>query len=345
MHVARGRVLYVGGVAVWGLGLIIGWAGIAHAGPFTHKTSQGEALGPHATRPLIMPKGWLEVGLRASTKASDQYRTSKGKLVSHDGAWRYSQVWLSLRQGFSKTVTLYADVPWVSAELSPAVGTTTRTIAMGDAHVGILMEPWSWETAGVGLQVDLKAPSGVEWPGGASGGPNQVESFLTGTGVTNVGAHLLARVDVAGRVGVRGSAGVVAKPPAVVGYVLQDDGFGNGWLDPGDEVRLEGTVVGQLHPLVAMTVGARWSRRGEYQMGVSGPGTTTRELSPLPGGTGQFTDGSVGLSWSVTQHWEVSAEASRSLAGTDTRTFAHLGLEEFSPQPGNTFGLGVVARW
>lgn len=252
---------------------------------------------------------------------------------------------MDVRQGFSKTVTLYASVPWVMAELSPASGTTTRTTAMGDAHVGLVMEPWTWKTAGIGMQLDLKAPSGVEWPGGASGGPDQVESFLTGTGVTNVGAHLLGRAAVGERLGLRIEAGAIIKPPAIVGYVLQDDGFGNGWLDPGDELRVNGEITGQIVKSLALRTSASWSRRGVYKMGVSGPSTTSHSLSSLPGGTGHFIDGQLSVSFAPTDNWEINARAARNLSGTDTRTFAHLGLEEFSPQPGNVFGLGVLARW
>ena len=216
---------------------------------------------------------------------------------------------------------------------------------MGDAHVGLVMEPWSWERAGLGLQVDLKTPSGLEWPGGVSSGPDQVESFLTGTGVTNIGAHLLGRVSVADRLGVRVAAGAVAKLPAVVGYVVQDDGFGNGWIDPGDELRLGADLTGQIIESVAISAGASLSHRGVYRMGVSGKSTTSHELSKLPGGTGRFIDGQLGVSWAPGDHWEFNAAVARDLAGSDTRTFAHLGLEEFSPQPGNAFSLAVVARW
>jgi hypothetical protein len=292
-----------------------------------------------------MPKGWLELGIRADTKRSTQYRDSAGTLQNHDGVWRTSHLWLEIRQGFSPRVTLYGAVPWVMPEFAPVTGTVTRTLAMGDAHVGLVVEPWSWDAASIGLQVDLKAPSGVEWPGGVSSGPDQVESFLTGTGVTNLGGHLLGRATLADRIGLRLSAGYVAKFASVVGYVVQDDGFGNGWIDPGDELRLDGEITGQILKPLALSLGSTLSRRGVTTMGVSGPGTTGRSMSALPGGRAQFVDGRVVLSWEPTAHWEVHGHVARDLAGTDTRTFAHLGLEELSPQPGTELGLGLRARW
>jgi len=330
---------------VWALWLFSGWTGLAQAGPFTHKTTQGEAPPTQVQRGLVMPRGWLELGLGAERKNSEHHRTQSGARQSHAGQWRYSQLWVEVRQGFSRRVTLYGAIPWVMAELSPAGGTVTRTVAMGDARVGLVAEPWTWDDAGAGFQLDLKAPSGVEWPGNVASGPDQTSSFLTGTGITNVGAHLLGRATVADRLGLRLSAGYVAKLPGVVGYVVQDDGFGNGWLDPGDEIRLDGVLTGQILPSLAISTGAIWSHRGVYEMGVSGPGTTKRRMSPLPGGTSAFLDGSLGLSYEPNPHWEVHATGSRDLQGSDTRTFAHLGLEEFSPQPGLKLGLGVRARW
>jgi hypothetical protein len=328
-----------------GLWLLVGWTGLSVAGPFTHKTTQGEAPATQVARRLVMPRGWLELGIRSDTKASEHHRLASGVRRSHPGRWRYSRLWLDVRQGFSRRITLFGSMPWVMAELSPEGGTVTRTLAMGDAEVGLVAEPWTWESAGLGFQADLKAPSGVEWPGTVGSGPDQVSSFLTGTGITNVGGHLLGRATVAERLKIRLSAGYVAKLPGVVGYVIQDDGFANGWLDPGDEIRLDGELTGQVLTSLAVSTAARWSRRSAYEIGVSGPGTTRRTMTPLPGGAGVFVDGRVGLSYQPTSHWEVHAHAARDLAGSDTRTFAHLGLEEFSPQPGLEFGLGVRARW
>jgi hypothetical protein len=331
---------------VWALVGILAWmGGDAHAGPFTQKTSQGPALGPQVTRPHTMPKGWLELGLRADTKRSTQHRTASGKVVDHDGVWRSSHLWLDVRQGFSKQVTLYASVPWVMAQISPVAGTTTTTTAMGDAHIGVLAEPWRWERAGLGWQLDMKAPSGVEWPGSTSSGPDQVRSMLTGTGVANYGAHLLGRWQPAARALLRTSAGYIAKPASVVGYVVQDDGFGNGWLDPGDEWLLDAEATVQVHTTVALSGGTCWSRRGTYAMGVSGPGTRSRSLDAIADSAGAFLDGRLGMSWAPTSHWELQAQLERSLAGSDTQGFAHLGLEEFSPQPGNELSLSVAARW
>jgi len=327
------------------LWLIAGWAGIAQAGPFTQKSSQGEAPETQVDRRLVLPRGWLELGVRADSKSSNAYRDGQGRRKQRESNWRYSRGWLDVRQGFSKRITLYGSMPWVMAELSPQAGTVTRTVAMGDAHIGLVAEPWNWEEVGLGFSMDLKAPSGVEWPGDVVSGPDQVSSFLTGTGTSNFAVQALGRAVIADRIGVRAGVGYVHKFAGVVGYVVQDDGFGNGWIDPGDEIRLDADATGQIIDSLALSLGARWSRRSAYKMGVSGPGTTRRVMSELPGGAGSFLDARVGLSWEPSDHWELHAHGARDVAGSDTRVFSHLGLEEFSPQPGIEAGMGVRVRW
>ncbi len=328
-----------------GLWLIAALSGVSQAGPFTQKTSQGQAPETQVQQGLVLPKGWLEMGIRADTKASGHYRDAAGARKSRAADWRYSRLWLDVQQGFSKRITLYGSMPWVMAELVPVGGTVTRTVAMGDAHVGMVVEPWVWDQAGIGAQVDMKAPSGVEWPGDVSGGPAQVSSFLTGTGITNIGTFLHGRLTAAQRLRMQLSAGYVAKLPGVVGYVVQTDGFANGWMNPGDEIRLSMDLTGQIIRQVALGAQAQYSRRGQYRIGVSGPGTTSLKLAALPQGPGTFVDGRLHVSYQPSDHWEIQAHGSLDLMGSDTRTFAHLGLEEFSPQPGLEMGLGVRSRW
>lgn len=325
---------------------IVGMLGLAHAGPFTHKTMQGPWPERQVQRGLVLPKGWLEVGLAADTKQSDDYRGTDGVIRPQPPGvnWRYSRLWLEIRQGFSSRVSLYARVPWVMSELQPVGGNEIQTIAMGDAHTGLVFQPWDTGPHSVAFSADLKAPSGVEWPSGA-GGPQQTVSFLTGTGITNVGLFAHGKV-VAGTWGSASmDVGYVHKFPGIVGYVIQVDGFGNGYLNPGNEVRLGGSLTGQMGSMIAVTAGANWWAQGEAQIGISGPGTSSLQLSPIRHTSGDWLDGSLAISVEPTQHWEFELNAEQQLLGSDTRPFAHLGLEEFSPQPGWRWGVRMVSRW
>ena len=65
------------GALLVGIGVL---TGSASAGPFTAKSSQGAWVADAVARPLVLPKGWLEVGLSADTKRSTQYRGGDGEI-------------------------------------------------------------------------------------------------------------------------------------------------------------------------------------------------------------------------------------------------------------------------
>ena len=333
----------MGGLGALAVGISV-LTGAADAGPFTAKTSQGEWVENAVMRPLVLPKGWLEVGIGADTKKSTQYRGGDGGLraYSEDIGWRYSRLWFELRQGFSDRVTLYGRVPIVDARLDLAMGSQVSTTDVGDARLGVMVQPWLDELVDVGFSIELKTPTGVEWPEG-SGGPDDTHGFLTGTGTTDLGANVHGRLALMERFKLGADIGYVHKFAAIVGYVEEVGGFGNGIMDPGNEFRLGASVMGKLIDGVSLSVAGRHRSIGEAQIGVSGDGE--RVLRPIRPSGGEWFDASVTLSVEPSRHWLVEGWTARDLTGADTRTFAHLGLEDFAPQPGWTFGSRVAARW
>ncbi len=319
----------------------------ADAGPFTHRSSQGHWVQRQVDREYALPKGWLQIELAADTKTSSATRDETGVKVPHDQGttWHYSRLWLNIDQGFSRRARLYAHIPLVHAWLTSASGADTSTLAMGDVHTGLWYQPWLERSWALAFQLDLKAPSGVEWPSDFIGGSANTSGFLTGTGVTNLGGHLHLRRSFGSAVALRGQLGYVRKFPCVVGYLIEDDGFGNGWLNAGDELRVGLEAQLQLGDAFAVTGLGQYSHRGVYKMGVSGEGATTLELSPIPNSAGDFVDAGFELAYSPGRHVELGAGARAQLVGSDTRLFSHLGLEEFSPQPGLSVDLKGAVRW
>jgi hypothetical protein len=318
-----------------------------HAGPFTHRSSQGAWVERQVEREFTMPKGWLQLELAADSKGSHGSRDNTGAIVPHDDgtAWQYSRLWLNIHQGFGQRVSIYAQIPVVHAYLKSASGASTGTLAMGDVHTGFWFQPWRDNAWALALQGDLKAPSGVEWPGDFIGGSANTSGFLTGTGITNVGAHLHLRRTLGSAAALRARVGYVRKFPSVVGYIIEDDGFGNGWLDAGDEFLggLEAQV--QIADAWAVTGGATYSHRGVYRMGVSGEGAASLDLSSIPNSAGDFVDAGLSLDFSPSTWVELGLGAQAQVLGSDTRLFSHLGLEEFSPQPGLVLDLRGAVRW
>ena len=296
-------------------------------------------------RPLVLPKGWLEVGLSADTKRSTQYRGGDGELRAHpDGlAWRYSRLWFELRQGFSDRVTLYGRVPVVDARLDLAMGSQISSTDVGDARLGVVVQPWLERRVDAGFSVELKTPTGVEWPEG-TGGPGDTHGFLTGTGTTDLAAHLHGQWTILDRVKLGADVGYVHQFAAIVGYVEEVGGFGNGVMDPGNEVLLRGSVMGKVVRGVSVSLAGRYRSMGGNSKSAStamvsasfGPSRPRWRLVRCGGhpqrraihSTGSWRDGPRG-----------------DLAGGDTPTLCSPGLGGLRPQPGWTFGSRVAVRW
>ena len=128
-----------------------------------------------------------------------------------------------------------------------------------------------------------------------------------------------------------------------MGYVEEVGGFGNGVIDPGNELHLAASVMVRAVDGVSASVSGHYRHMGETKIGVNGDGDTT--LRPIKPSGGDWFDARLALSVEPSDHWVLEGWASRDVLGGDTRTFAHLGLEDFAPQSGWTFGTKVAVRW
>jgi hypothetical protein len=308
-------------------------------------------------RPLTLPKGWTQVTAAYQHKVALHYWDTDGSSTRwrRNTRWDHATASLGLAHGLSRHILLWVDLPvLVHARLRNDFGTDTAVLGFGDARAGLRVQPWHFPTWNVAFEVNLKTPSGSEWPGNYQGGAAGTSTFLLGTGTTNVGAAVYHRFQLGTHVVAADvDLGGAVKLPSVTGYVLEDGGFGNGWLDPGDEfwahaalafqlgldVQIHGNAYVQIH-------GNAWvSHRGPYRIGVSGESAFRTELDRIPNSSGTFFDAGFGASWEPFDELELRANARANLLGADTTLFGHLGLEEFSPQPGWTFGGAVVGRW
>jgi len=318
--------------------------GVADAGPFQAKSSQGDWARRQVDRTFVLPKGWLEVGIAGEHKNSEHYRGADGGLREQPEGmlWQHSKLWLELSQGFSPRTTLYARVPYVRSSLRPSTGSSITSMAMGDATAGVRLQPVASGRFDVAGSLELKVPSGVEWPEG-SGGPGNTGSFLTGTGITNLGAHMHAAVRAVGVVKGTTSVGYVRKFPGVVGYVVQTDGFGNGVINPGDEWVSDSSIAVNATDYAAVEFGAQVRRIAVSKIGVNADGD--RIMESVRHSDGTWLNGRITLAVEPSEHVTVQTGVALDRVGGDSRPFAHLGLEEFSPQPGLQWLGRAVVRW
>lgn len=296
---------------------------------------------------FVLPKGWTQVEVAFDHKTATGWWNADGERVPwrHDTVFTYSQVWLNLDHGFSRHIRAWVRIPFVNARLRNGFGTDTSTFGMGDVLSGVTVQPWLGRPWHIAYQLELKAPSGSEWPNDFIGGPANVGGFLLGTGITNLGFRARHRYTANRWVSAELDIGYVAKLPAVTGYVLEADGFSNGWFDPGDAIEAHAALTTQLLETLALSVHWWLSHRGVYRIGTSGPSTTRVDFTRLEGSSGTFIDASAALDWTWSPHLSFGADARFAVHGENTGLFGHLGLEEFSPQPGFTLGGRAIARW
>ncbi len=325
--------------------LMCAMSSVSTAGPFTPKTMQGELAVSEVERTLVVPKGWLEFGLMVDTKRSVTYRGSDGVERAHPNgfAWSHSRLWLDVKQGFSPRVSLYAKLPIVRSSLQPVIGRPTTTMAMGDAHTGLIYQPWLASPHSVAFSVDLKSPSGVEWTEG-TGASGDTQSFLTGTGLTSLAAFTHVKGVLGPSVSTTAALGYIRKFPGVVGYVAEVGGFGNGVLNAGDEVNLHVQMTGQLGSRIWLRGKADYRYLTETWIGVNGA-LGSRIMRPVRHSAGGWLVGEAAVGIEPTNRWTIEMRVNRDLMGGDSRPFAHLGLEELSPQPGMGIAIGAVSRW
>jgi hypothetical protein len=329
---------------------------------FGDKTMRGDWQTDVASE-LVLPRGRWVLDLTATTRASTEVRGAFGIPVPYDDAlFRTSTFTIGVETGLSDRTTLYLRAPWVDQHLTNGLGANTRTTALGDAHSGVRFQPWLGRAHALAFELDIKSPSGLEWPANTTGGDAHTEGFLTGTGTTNASLATLGRLRAGDAFAFDGRVAYTHKFAGVVGYVVEIGGFGDGWLKPGDEFRGDLAVTEQLDEHVSVRLSSTARYVGTYRVGVSGPGVTKLELYALSSeeqytyddgtvGTiatdpsGWFIDAAAHVQVTPSKHVVLGADASASMLGADGRFFTHLGLEEFSPAPGLTLGASGAVRW
>jgi hypothetical protein len=320
--------------------------GSAHAGVFQHKTMHEEWSPRQVEQEYVLPRGWYNVGLTAQHKSTSQYRDWAGTAIAwEEGAtWTYSQLWLRLEHGFSSRTTVYLNAPFNWARLTNDRGADIQSIGLGDIHTGIRFQPWRGKPGALAFRVDLKAPSGLEWPSNFTGGPDATEGFLMGTGATNLGLYTYGHYRVGSLFRAGLEVGWVFKFPAVTGYVVEVGGFSNGWLNPADVLHVHVPLTLQVADGLALSSLSTFQYRTWYTMGVSGEGLKLTEMFDVLE-PAVFLDTGAELSWDASTNLGLTLAGSYQVLGGTTLMFGHLGLEELAPQPGLTLSLGAHLRW
>lgn len=328
------------------------WSDPASAAGFQAKTMRAPLAAVEVERPLIIGRGWLELGIGADYKYASGYWDADGQaqdwlgVDGKDGArWLYTTERLDLRYGIARRADLYWSVPFHYVRLTnESLGTDTGNFGLGDPRFGWRLE-WLGKrapTTSLISELELKLPAGSESAATYIGGPNTVQAFVLSTGTMDAALALKAKQQF-GPVAITGGVGYVHRFSGVTQFTLEVDQYQFlGRFKPGDEVRAQVEPMVQLGPVAAAGELAYRLRFVAAAGTTSGGLIPDDHLDPIEGTDGWALDVTPKLTVNVTRGVDVKAAVGIPLRGEDVSLFP---LELLTPTRGLTWSGQVLLRY
>ena len=320
----------------------------ASAAGFEAKTMRDTLSDREIERSLLIGKGWLEIGLGGDWKLATGAWGSDRQAVewSETGTeFLYTTQRIDIRYGITRRGEFYWQAKTHYLQLTnDELSTDTTQFGIGDPRFGYkaeLFRTMAPLTSVIGY-AEYKAPAGNESPGNYVGGPTTFTSFITTTGTPDLELGIRAKKQV-GPVAVEGGAGYVRRFSSAVQYAIETsyNQFA-GRIKPGDEVRLDGSVMLQLGP-VAIHGGGQYVDRDEVKIGNTAAGwSPAANLKVQEGSDGWSLDAVAGSIISVSQGVDIVLSAQVPLQGEDLMYFP---IEDLHPTRGNTYSGTLEFRY
>jgi len=287
-------------------------------------------------RPLILGRGWLELGLGVDVKDAAGAWTAGGEpRAFEDDAtrWLYTTEHVDVRYGITRHAELYARVPLHYVRLNG--GSATRSaFGLGDPVVGWRVEWFRKHAPTTSITSDLyaKLPAGPE-AAGSTGLPLSTGTF--DAGVELAGKHQL------GPVAVTAGIAYTHKFSGVTQYALDvEEPPYAGRFKPGDEVRLRVEPVIQLGP-IALAAEVAYVRRAMAAVATPSAGLDP-ELTAISGSDGWAVDVTPGVTVNVSRGFDLHASVGVPIRGEDLVFFP---LEDLTPTRGLRWSGGLELRY
>lgn len=317
----------------------------ALAAGFESKTMRAPLSAVEVERPLVIGRGWLELGLNADVKNASGQWSADGEIEKFDDAqWLYTTERLDIRYGIARRAEFWWSVPFHYMRLqNEKLGTDTSGFGLGDPSMG-----WTYEwlrrdapTTSVVTDLWARLPAGSESPGGYIGGPNTVTNFIMSTGTADLGLTLKGKRQF-GPAAVTGSVAYVRRFSGVVQYGIEtEEQQFLGRFKPGDEVRASLAPAVQLGP-VHIAAEGQLAWKDAVKVGTTSGGLNTdRYLRPVEGTGGLAFDLVPAVTVNVTRGLDVRGAVGIPLMG-DSLLFP---LEQVTPTYGYTYSAGVEVRY
>ena len=329
------------------LTLILGFVcGDAHAAGLEAKTMRDTLSARPVDRPLLIGKGWLEVGIGGDVKLADGKWSPEGEAVDFESAgWTYSTQRVDVRYGIARRAEFFYQIKTHRAHLENSeLGTDSAFSAIGDPHFGyrFLLSEGVAPMTSVIFEADYKAPLGNEAPGNAIGGATTFENVITSTGTPDLDLGVRAKKQF-GPASVEGGVSYMRRFSALAQYAFESkySQFSTR-IKPGDQTRFYGEALMQLGPL-AVTSGAVLTLRQDTSIGATQDGLFPGGgLDDIEGSSGWALDGNLGATFSATRGIDFLANVNVPLRGEDLMFFP---IEDLHPTRGNTYGGSFLFRY
>lgn len=319
-------------------------SGSAYAAAFEPKTMRDTLAAREVERPLILGKGWLELGLGADVKQATGYWSPDGEPVDFsDATWLWTTQTLAIRYGVSRRGELYWNFRTHYAQLNnPTMGTSIADFGLGDPNFGLKLELLRGLNNSLIGFIDYKAPAGNEAPGNYAGQANSFTAVVmsTGTPDLSVGVGYKQRL---GPVALTVEAAHVRRFSNVVQYLVETtNNQYNARIKPGDVSRLSADLMVQLGPVAPHVEAVVAVRQVTATGQTSGDLFGDRDLVDVEGSDGWSLDLTPGAVININRAVDLDLAASVPVRGEDLQFFP---IEDLQPTRGLTFKAAVELRY
>ncbi len=340
----------------------------ASADMFQHHTGQAEIEQKIVERPLVVGKGWVEMGIGFDWKhsASEFLPGDSAAMVgftpgkhfdrfSNDARFDQRRFALDFRWGFTKGTDVYLHVPLVWNQLrnsnagADGEAVNVNTFALGDMDMGLLIQwlrkvdPAGKFNSSLGSHLHIKAPTGLESPGSYIPSPGLITVMPTGTGQYNFGADIEFKQQL-DFVAIDVRAGYTWRTTGIAQYLIEDDQHQFALrIDPGDGVYWSAIVMFQMARFLTLAVGADFEYRFATKIGPASRSLAAcKECDPVEGSNGLYVNGVGTLSITPNRNFQVDVRFAYTLGG---RPSYLIPLEDVTPTRGWTAGGSVMYRF
>ena len=302
--------------------------------------------GRQIERPLVLGKGWLEIGLGVDRKVATGAWGPMGQPVEWEPGTRftYDTHRMDLRYGLSRRVELTAQLKthWVEWE-QPGAAADLEQFGIGDPRFGVVFEAFRAQGPLTSLVFvgNIKGAAANESPGDIDGDPSTFSRFVMTTGTSDLELGVRGKHQL-GPMAITLDAAGVYRSSDVTQYMAdpQHPGF-NQRIQPGSLGRVGAELLLQLGP-VACSGGAVLTARSATRVGSTAPGLfPARNLRVLDGSEGIAVDARAATIVHLSRRIDAIVGVQVPMLGEDWMYFP---IEDLHPTRGTTTSATLALR-